>query len=105
MPQKTSQKEKDENLWEEVLWECLCDKEVRKIGIVRVLFIISGSEGFRKNETPKEDRLPEDVTHKEEYEKEEKSDLSDGQWAVMQSIRSHVEEYKEVEVRKETEKI
>lgn len=53
----------------------------------------------------KEGRLPEDVTHKEEYEKEEKNDLSDGQWAFMWSIWSHVEEYKEVEVRKETKKV
>lgn len=58
-------------------------KKSGKYGIVMILFIISGSEVFRKKDIQKEDGLPGgDVTHKEEYERE-KSDLSDGQWAFI----------------------
>lgn len=57
-------------------------KKSGKYGIVVILFIISGSEVFRKKDTPK-DGLIGDVTQKEEHERVGNSDLPDGQWAFM----------------------
>lgn len=95
-----------ENFGEEVFWDHLRDKEVRKMwhccDYLHHFRIWSGAE---RKTLWKEDGLPRDVTHEEKYKRQEKSDLSDGQWAFIWSLWSHMEEYTEVEVRKGTKKI